>query len=394
MEPEGRAFGDLPRVVGEFGAGNGGPVLIVVSGVHGNEPAGVLASLGVSRLLAGLEDRLQGRVHFVAANLGALQRGVRYVDLDLNRAWTRERIGSLRSGSGRAKAEDVEQAELLELIEGWVRDAPGRVYLLDIHTTSGPGAAFCTVADILENREIALSVPVPLVLGLEELVEGTLHDWVGELGVVTLAFEAGQHDEPDAVTRARAAIWLAMEATGVLPAGTTEEAARAHDYLLREHAHLPRVVEMRYRHPVSPDDRFRMASGYRNFQPVRKGEVLAEDVDGAVVSPESARVLMPLYQAQGNDGFFVVREFNPFWLRVSSVLRNAGADRVVHWLPGIHRHPRDPDALVVNRRVARWYALQILHLLGFRRVVDVGAQLVVHRRGGKQRPPRANGDGR
>lgn len=375
------AFRDLTRVVGEFGTDNGGPTLIVVSGVHGNEPAGVLASQGVARLLEGLQEILRGRVHFVAANLNALRRGVRYVDLDLNRAWTPDRVGALRNGGSRIHAEDTEQAELLQLIEGWISASPGPVYLLDIHTTSGSGAAFCTVADILENRAVALAVPVPLVLGLEELVEGTLHDWVGDQGVITLAFEAGQHDEPEAVTRARAAIWLTMEATGVLPPGATAEAARAHDYLLREHAHLPKVVEMRYRHPVSPDDRFQMTEGYRNFQHVRKGEVLGEDVDGAVVSPESARVLMPLYQPQGNDGFFVVREFNPVWLRVSGALRNAGADRIVHWLPGVRRHPKDPDALVVNRRVARWYALQILHLLGFRRVVDAGAQLVVHRRG-------------
>ena len=39
-----------------------------------------------------------------------------------------------------------------------------------------------------------------------------------------------------------------------------------------------------------------------------------------------------------------------------------------------------PEALLVDRRVARWYALQVLHLLGFRREIDVGDQLVVHRR--------------
>jgi hypothetical protein len=139
-------------------------------------------------------------------------------------------------------------------------------------------------------------------------------------------------------------------------------------------------MEMRYRHAIAPDDRFHMHPGYRNFQPVRKGETVAEDQDGPVVSPESARMLMPLYQARGADGFFLVREFRPVWLWVSAGARRVGLDRWVHWLPGIRRHPDEPDALVVDRRVARWYALQLLHLLGFRREVEVGRTLVVHRR--------------
>lgn len=381
---------DLERVLGSYGP-PGGPTLIVVSGMHGNEPAGVEACLTIRDRLARAEDRLKGRVHLVVANLEAIRRGVRYVDQDLNRAWTRDRVEAVRralpgaaDGAGAAglagEAEAREQRELLELFERWVAESRGPVYMLDLHTTSGPGAAFSTVADTLENRRLALALPVPVVLGLEELVVGTLHDYLGDLGVITIAFESGQHAEIEAVVRARAAIWLMLYTSGILPAGAVPELRNAWDHLADGHRHLPRALEMRYRHPIVAEDRFRMKGGYRNFQTVEKGEALAEDQDGAVLSPESARILMPLYQAQGNDGFFVVREFHPLWLRISNVLRRGGVDRVVHWLPGIRRHPEDPDALVVNRTVARWYALQVLHLLGFRRELDLGDKLVVQRR--------------
>ena len=72
--------------------------------------------------------------------------------------------------------------------------------------------------------------------------------------------------------------------------------------------------------------------------------------------------------------------FRPFWLRLSAQLRALGVDRYVHWLPGVRRHPEHADSLVVNRRVARWYALQLLHLLGFRREIEAGDTLVVQRR--------------
>jgi succinylglutamate desuccinylase len=125
-----------------------------------------------------------------------------------------------------------------------------------------------------------------------------------------------------------------------------------------------------------------MRPGYRNFQRVAKGEIVATDRRGPVRTREAGRILMPLYQVKGNDGFFLVREFRPFWLRLSARLRAVGVDRFVHWLPGVRRHPDQPDALIVDRRVARWYALQILHLLGFRREVEVGRTLVVQRRAG------------
>ena len=91
---------------------------------------------------------------------------------------------------------------------------------------------------------------------------------------------------------------------------------------------------------------------------------------------------MPLYQEQGEDGFFVVREIHPLWLRLSEVLRRWGGRRWVHWLPGITQDPDSEDLFIVNRRIARWSALRVLRLLGFRKVRDQGHRLVVIQRPG------------
>jgi len=98
-------------------------------------------------------------------------------------------------------------------------------------------------------------------------------------------------------------------------------------------------------------------------------------------SPEAGRILMPLYQEQGEDGFFIVRSFHPVWLRVSSMLRHLHFDHIVHWLPGARRHPDRPGSLVANKLVARWYALEVLHLLGYRKQAEEEGWLVVDRRG-------------
>ena len=374
----------MERVLGRLGrAGPGLPTLVVVGGVHGNEPAGVEASQRVAQALAPREESLRGEVVFVAGNLQALALGQRFVDRDLNRAWTSAGVAALLervNGVGSSQsAEDAEQQELLVLLDGILDEAPGPVFCLDIHTTSGIGGAFSTVADTLRNRAIALSLPVPLVLGLEELVEGTLHEYLGTRGCITLAFESGQHAESRAVDRAEAGIWIILAAAGLVLESDLPELAPARKALAKDSTKLPRVLEMRYRHAVEDDDAFRMRPGYANFQVVRRGEPVADDSDGPVTVLEESRLLMPLYQDQGQDGFFLVREFSAFWLSASRALRAIGFGRYVHWLPGIRIHPTQADALVVNRRVARFYALQVLHLLGYRRELDDGETLVVLR---------------
>jgi len=369
-----------PRILGEVGPSGSGPTLLIVGGLHGNEPAGVEAS---SRVLEGLGDRaadLRGRVQFLVGNRRALQAGVRYQAWDLNRVWTTQQLERLASGA-RNGAEDTEQVEILDELDRVISSSSGPVYALDLHTTSGPGGVFATVGDTLENRALAQSLPVPLVLGLEELVDGTLHDYLASRGVITLAFESGQHEEPEAVDRAEAAIWILLAATGILPESQLPELGPARTMLARSGRRLPRVVELRHRHPVSQADGFRMRPGFRNFEQIREGDLVADDRSGAVAVPESGRILMPLYQTLGEDGFFVVREFRVFWLHLSRLLRKLRADRFVHLLPGIRQDPFRPEVLIVNRGVARWYALQLMHLLGFRRHREEGDTLLVLKQG-------------
>jgi predicted deacylase len=394
---EGRALeaGTLPpRVLGEVGAsepGTGRPTLVVVAGIHGNEPAGVEAVRRLLPALKGREDRMRGRAIFLVGNRRALAEGARYLERDLNRAWTPSRVDALRNGhpfpeDGRPTVEDEEQRELLAVLDAILAGAPGPVYVLDLHTTSAAAGVFTTVGDTLENRALALALPVPLVLGLEEMVEGTLQDHLENRGVVAIAFESGQHVEPDAVERAEAAIWILLEATGLFQGRDLPEAGAARIRLALDGRNLPRSLEIRYRHPAAPEEAFRMDPGWVNFAPVRKGEVVARDRRGPVPVPASGRLLMPLYQPLGEDGFFLVREFRPAWLLLSRLLRQARVDRVVHWFPGIRRDRKRPDRLVLNKRVARWYALQLLHLLGFRRHREEGERLVVLRRGSRTVP--------
>lgn len=369
------------RLLGRVRGRESGPTLMCVAGIHGNEPAGVHA---VRRVLGALGERshhMVGEFVAFAGNIAALERGCRFVDRDLNRAWTNERLAQLRhNGKLEGSVEDREQVELLEEIETVLRSAEGAVYALDLHTTSGPGGIFSAFTDSLPHRAFAADFPVPMVFGLEELVDGTLLNLLSDHGLIALTVETGQHDEMEAIDRAEAAIWIAMVSAGLLPERLVPEATTGRKLLRRDSNYLPRALEMRQKRDVSDGDGFEMRPGFSNFQEVREGLVIARDNDGDVVVLEDGRLLMPLYQEQGEDGFFLVREFPPFWMTVSVVLRRSGISRVAHWLPGVRRVDGDEDEVIVDKRVARFFARQLFHLLGFRQLEDAGSRLVMRRR--------------
>ncbi len=369
------------RFLGRVTGARPGPTLVCVGGLHGNEPAGVLALERIIPQLEARKDRLSGEFVALVGNRTALAKERRFIDRDLNRAWTDDRLEYVRNGGAPdGNVEDREQLELLATLDAVVGDARGPVYVLDLHTTSGMGGTFSTFGDSLPNRAFAEHIPIPMVLGLEEQIDGTLLSFLGAHGLVAVAVESGQHEEAMAVDRAEAAVWISIRAAGLLETPDVPEAQKGHTLLREETRGVPRVLEMRYRYDMSPELRFAMKPGYENFQPVDEGEAVATDKDGEVCVHEDARLLMPLYQEQGEDGFFLVREIRPFWLRVSYALRKIHADRVARLLPGVRQDVDDPDVLHVNRRIARLFALQLFHLLGYRSVEDSGDHLVVRRR--------------
>ena len=379
------------HVIASIRGSEPGPTLIILGSIHGNEPAGTQAADRVLSQLGALGSRLRGEVLLLTGNTRALDRKVRYVDTDLNRIWTAANIQTIKQTikSGNAAhpnlSEALEQRELLVELENAFARARGEIFFVDLHTTSAPGKPFATVGDTLRNRRFALNFPVTIVLGLEEQIDGTLLEYVNNRGVITMGLEAGQHDAASSTDNHEAVIWIATVATRNLRRQDVPELESRVALLTRTGGR--RVVEVRHRHAISPHDEFKMEPGFTNFQPVRRGQLLAHDRKGEITARETGLVLLPLYQGLGDDGFFLGRAVRRFWLSLSALLRRTRIVNFVHLLPGVRRDPRDENFLIVNTRIARILPLQIFHLLGLRRRRWVGNHLIVSRRAFDLRGP-------
>jgi succinylglutamate desuccinylase len=372
----------LTRILGRYGGEADGPLVCVVAGLHGNEPAGVKA---LQRIVTKLQERrpvFRGEFIAIAGNLPALREGVRFLDNDLNRGWSVRRVA--RTLDRPASVEDRERADLVEVLVPRLREANHQTFVVDLHSTSSPSAPFLTLADTLDNRAYARLLGMPLVLGLEEQIDDAMLEYLGGFGPIALGVEAGQHDDPTSVDVHEAAVWMVLVEAGCLARDTSLfDLVEARRRIARARASLPHIFEVVYRRCVEPGDGFRMDPGYHNFQRVEAGQRIAQTHEGPVLVPEDGWLFLPLYQELGDDAYFLVRPVRPIWLRISGVLRRLGTARVLPLLPGVHRARERPNTYLVDRRIARWLVVQFFHLLGYRRVRGTPNVVVFRKQGSK-----------
>src|SRR5262245_49463193 len=373
---------ELRRLIGSYAGTEEGTIVVAVGGIHGNEPAGVRAAEVVLASLHERRPRFRGRFTAIAGNIQALAGNQRFIVKDLNRLWTRARLATLTAAPDATAldAEDREQLGMWREIEASLSRSKGPAILLDLHTSSADGPPFATMGDTLCNRSFVQKLPLPVILGLEEQIDGALLEYVNNLGHITVGVEGGRHDRPDSVAHHVAVLWVSLIAAGCLREEDVPDLPVHLEALDRATHGIPRIVEMRYRHAIRETDQFRMRPGFRNFDPVKKGDTLAHDHKGPIRARETGVLLLPLYQVKGDDGFFMGREVRPFWLKLSSILRRMGVAEWPHLLPGVRRDPREEGTLIVNTWIARFFPLEVFHLLGYRKRRRRGPYLVVSRR--------------
>lgn len=299
------------RIIISWGNSDSGPLVCFLAGIHGNEPAGVLALERVQIQLHELDLPFRGKLIGLRGNLPALHQNQRYVDVDLNRLWSKEEIRRIfQLDDTKRNVEEKELIELLGLIDSVREAAYAPQIFVDLHTTSAKGGAFSVVASDSSHRALAECLPVPMIFGLAPALAHTTNRFFEENGLIGIAFEAGQHDDPISIDRHEAAVWTLLASLGCMKQEDVPDWDQKQQMLQAAAGDLSLYQNVAYRHEISEDVGFSMLPGFLNFQDVYEGQPLGFDHNGEIFSPEDGRILMPLYQPQGHDGFFIIQDLD------------------------------------------------------------------------------------
>lgn len=305
------------RIITKYIGTEPGPLLIVFGGMHGNEPAGIRAIELMGKMLevepiTNTDFKYKGSFLGLVGNLKAYRENKRYVNADLNRSFTHENLQIVnKSPENELENELLEIKQILKEVHRAIKEIkPQKVIVLDLHTTSSYGGIFSIVTDNKESLKIAIELHAPVITGMLDGIKGTtLHYFIEEnfgVPMVPVTFESGQHNEQLSVNRAIAAITNCMRTIGSV---SPEHVENQHDNLLIEHSKsLPKVSKLISKHHIEEGDNFKMLPNYKNFQRIKEGEVLATDKNGDITASDDCLILMPLYQKQGEDGFFLIQK--------------------------------------------------------------------------------------
>ncbi|GGD50318.1 succinylglutamate desuccinylase/aspartoacylase family protein [Muriicola marianensis] len=371
----------LKRILGHIKGREPGPVLVFFGGIHGNEPSGVQALQEVFGELQRNPLPVKGHIYGIAGNIPALLQNKRYLEKDLNRTWFREDITALEKGERTGMtSEDKEMLEILGVIRDLLKAHEAPFYFIDFHTTSSKTLPFITINDAMINRKFARKFPVPIILGIEEYLEGPVLNYINEFGYVSLGFESGQHASEEARVNSVAFLWLSLVFSGALEEEHVKQFRTYYSELKQSAANNRNFYEITERYAIESGDTYEMVPGFYSFESVKKGTLLANHNEQTVVAEKGGILFMPLYQKQGAEGYFMIRRIPKWVLALSATLRKVRADHLLAALPGVSWKNREKAQLVVNLKVARFYSKAIFHLLGYRnRTLDRDHLLIKNR---------------
>ncbi|HBQ59157.1 MAG TPA: hypothetical protein DD671_05900 [Balneolaceae bacterium] len=300
------------RIIGDLRGEHPGPTVIALAGIHGNEPSGIEAIQHIFEKLQKKKGHLHKRFLGIIGNIQAMREGQRFIDEDMNRIWFTSILDKIRRTpiNEILTAERRETKNVLEIIDPILENSDEHqpVIFVDMHTFSPEDGLFVISTRDERNIELLAQLRVPLIFGIEKALHGTALKYFQNTGNIGFAFETGQHFTDAASKNATAGLMCLLAASGTISATKIEDFARYYDYLNSQTEDLPHKVEFLYKHIIEPDDEFEMRPGFKNFDKIKKGQWLATDRHGKILAQRDGFVLMPLYQDQGDDGFFIVEE--------------------------------------------------------------------------------------
>ncbi len=301
----------MNRVINQTEGTSKDILMILIGGIHGNELSGLKAIENVFKFLEEDNITVNGKLVGIAGNLQAIETKKRFIDYDLNRCWKPDKINEVfNKEESELKNEDLELRALFNLIDSYLEEEYEHTFIIDLHATSSDNGNFVIHSGIPTNNSSVLkALKLPIVINLDEYIEGTLLKYYNIPGVTSFAFEGGQIGSEKTIEIHTYGIWEFLYQCGLIPEQHSLGRILHYEELVRSiHNHNPDMLRVLYRHPVEPKDYFRMKPGFESFQPVTKGELLAVDKKGEIKAPLDGQVFMPLYQNTGEDGFFIVEE--------------------------------------------------------------------------------------
>tara|TARA_B100000530_G_scaffold266817_1_gene179498 strand:- start:184 stop:1371 length:1188 start_codon:yes stop_codon:yes gene_type:complete len=291
------------RVIGNYHSNND-KTIIFIGALHGNENSGVLALEKFFQELKNSNINLTGTVIGLIGNINALKNNQRYIEEDMNRMWTNKKI---KSSSNRNNIDRQEMLLLKDLIDKIITlKKKKNITIIDLHNTSSPNGVF-TIVNNKKEKNLAAFLNIPTINNLLNRVKGSLAEYYSAENVNSIVFEGGSIGDPASINNHEVGIWKMLEKRGFIDEKNIPQRIKNNNKIMVEFSKKTKGnYFVKYIHKIKKEDDFIMYPNMRNFEKIKKGQIIAKNNNLEVASPIDGYLLMPLYQKIGNEGFYII----------------------------------------------------------------------------------------
>ena len=298
-------FDNYERVIGNYHSNND-KTIVFVAGIHGNEKSGIIALKKVFKEIKETSIEINGTVIGLIGNLNALKKNTRYIDNDMNRIWNQKMINM------QLPQKNSEHAELL-ILNGLIEKIillkkKNNISIIDLHNTSSANGVF-TIVNNKKEAKLTSHLKIPIINNLFSKVKGSLARYYNKKNVTSLVFEGGAIGDPASINNHESGIWKILEKKNFIKGNLIPKKVLKNIKTMQNFAtNINGNYFVKYIHKIKKLDNFLMNPNMQNFEKIEKNQIIGHDKNGPVQSPANGYLLMPLYQEQGNEGFYIVQK--------------------------------------------------------------------------------------
>jgi len=256
-----------------------GPASMILAGVHGNEKCGVKA---LQNLLPSLQIT-RGTVFIGYGNPLAIERGVRFLDSNLNRMF---KPSELLSEKDRASYE-YDRAKFLKTY--LARSGA----LLDVHASLAPNSRPFVICES-NAQGIVEYLPADLVVsGCDQVEPGGADYYMNSIGKIGICIECGYAAAAQSIRTAAESILSFLQARGHIE---NRQIARKQSYIKVRGIYITKT------------DSFILSKPFADFEEISAGQLIGIDGEEEVRAERDSLIFFARNRGRAGDEAFLVGE--------------------------------------------------------------------------------------
>lgn len=263
----------LPSHTNHIKGNSNGPCVVIMGGLHGNEPIGVMVIEALKKLLK--PQKIKGEIYLILGNPQAYKANKRFIDCDLNRIFHLNFGKKLNTEEKRA----LEIAPILKKAN----------YLLDIHSTQKPSIPFIYTAAKASHFKLAKIFATKFIVSGSKKFKNkkftvSTDNFVDKHGGIGITYESGWNED---LTKLSETLEKTKEFLNKIKVafinkknGKSSKAAKT-NFLEVQQTLIPK------------SQYFKFTKDYTNFDIVKSGKTIAKEQNKSIRRPYDCYIVFP-----------------------------------------------------------------------------------------------------